>query len=377
MWVDSNDHRMIFFIGSLLLLISFLLILYLFYPALLTFLQPSLEPCRVQILHAPSIAKADEDKGEAPQNSTLSIIIPAYNEQERLPKMLQAATEYLESPGESTMNNSSLLALSCSRVEWIVVSDGSTDQTETFYREFVDAWNKATTSSKNNNNPSWTWTLVVLPCNSGKGAAVRAGMLHASGAWRIMVDADGATDFGPGLEGLARAAATRKTRSDNDADNNKDIIIVGSRAHLQTTATAQKRSIVRQALMHAFHFFCASLVGSNDIQDTQCGFKLFSSSAADQLFRDLHLRGWAFDTELLYMGMTEYEMTVLEVPVPWQEVDGSKLNTSAWNLGLVAVTMLRDMICIRLCYTLGIWKVNGGRKPIQATASEQSRRKRD
>lgn len=70
----------------------------------------------------------------------------------------------------------------------------------------------------------------------------------------------------------------------------------------------------------------------------------------------LHLRCWAFDTELLFLA-THLNYTLHEVVVPWQEVEGSKLHTSALNLALVSPGMFRDMVCVRLCYTLGLWKI--------------------
>ncbi|GKY97089.1 hypothetical protein MPSEU_000667400 [Mayamaea pseudoterrestris] len=309
-----------------------------FIATILAALQPSLEPCRVEILHQAQGLSSNSQQ-------TLSIIIPAYNEQDRLPKMLQAAVEYLtaashKSKGSSQQQqNPSMQALGCTHVEWIIVSDGSTDETEHVFRNYVTAWANKHSSKQ----VSWTWKLLVLPRNAGKGAAVRTGMLHSNAVWRLMVDADGATDFGPGLQALAKHVSA------ND-------IVIGSRAHLQKTKAAKQRGILRQGLMHAFHFLCVVLVGATEIQDTQCGFKLFRGSAATKLFNSLHLRGWAFDTELIYMAK-KLQMTIQEVDVPWREVEGSKLHTSTLNLALVAVAMLRDMVCVRLCYTLGLWRL--------------------
>ena len=342
-------------IGLASVILSLVLVIYTFYPAILAALQPTLEPCRAQVIH----------QGESSKTSTLSIVIPAYNEQDRLPHMLQAAVEYLSS-NKSNNNkttyqqqpNKALKALQCTCIEWIIVSDGSTDDTESVVRDFVTAW--ATKNARH--KTTWTWKLLVLPRNSGKGAAVRTGMLHASGNWRLMVDADGATDFGTGLEALA-------------AYSNTCDVIIGSRAHLQTTSATKTRSVLRQALMHGFHFLCVVLVGARDIQDTQCGFKLFKASAANKLFANLHLRGWAFDTELIYM-IKHFDIKIKEVPVPWHEVDGSKLHTTTFNLALVAVAMLRDMVCVRLCYTLGLWSVRVRQSTVRRSSTERIRKRR-
>jgi dolichyl-phosphate beta-glucosyltransferase len=269
------------------------------------------------------------------QQPVLSVIIPAYNEQERLPVMLQASYDYL-----SQSKCPSLEKLSSKQqgggdagsklllVEWLVVSDGSTDDTHGAYRTFC----------KGQTAPNMIWKYVELPVNTGKGAAVQSGMLAATGAYRLMVDADGATDFGPGLEALIES---------------KCEISIGSRAHLTHP------SIWRRLPSQVFQMLVYMCVGSN-IQDTQCGFKLFTQEAAMDIFHKLHLRGWAFDTEVIYLANQGFR--VQEVPVAWTEVDGSKLHTSLLNLALVAVSMLRDMLCVRLCYTMGLWKAERRRK---------------
>ena len=360
---SSASPSAVLWLGLASVLLSLVLAVYTFYPAILAVLQPTLEPCRAQVII----------QGELSKTSTLSIVIPAYNEQDRLPQMLQAAVDYLSTSTTSSSSNKStyqhqqqpnkaLKALQCTSIEWIIVSDGSTDDTETVVGDFVTAW--ATKNARH--KTTWTWKLLVLPRNSGKGAAVRTGMLHAIGSWRLMVDADGATDFGPGLEALAAASSNNTSSCD---------VVIGSRAHLQATTAAKTRSVIRQALMHAFHFLCVVLVGARDIQDTQCGFKLFRASAANKLFAHLHLRGWAFDTELIYM-VKHCGMTIKEVSVPWHEVDGSKLHTTALNLALVAVTMLRDMVCVRLCYTLGLWSVRVRRSTVRKSPAERIRKRR-
>ena len=92
------------------------------------------------------------------------------------------------------------------------------------------------------------------------------------------------------------------------------------------------------------------------VHDTQCGFKLFSRKAAQRIFPNQHIMRWAFDCELLYLG-NAMGIPVTEVAVEWNEVDGSKVSILTASL-----QMLRDLIIIRLCYTLGVWKYssNGG-----------------
>lgn len=223
---------------------------------------------------------------------------------------------------------------SSTNIEWIIVSDGSTDGTLQVAESYA--------SSKGNTKDS-IWKVVILLTNSGKGAAVRAGMLAATGALRLMVDADGATDFD---------ALVKLLEKDISAP-----IVFGSRAHL---ASQTQRSFIRTLLMHAFHC-CVNLLVGSTIQDTQCGFKLFTAQAAEVLFSSLHLQRWAFDIELVVLA-NRLALSVQEVGVPWQEVEGSKLDSSKLQLALVAIGMLRDMLCVRLCYTFGIWRVNHDKK---------------
>ncbi|GAX11515.1 dolichyl-phosphate beta-glucosyltransferase [Fistulifera solaris] len=256
----------------------------------------------------------------------LSIIIPAFNEELRLPIMLEDAFHYLTSPSCPALKQ-----LGKGAVEWIVVDDGSSDQTGRAFRRYVE---------EKPPSHNMCYKLITLPRNLGKGAAVQSGMLAATGQFCLYVDADGATSFGPGLEALTHQLMS-----------GKEFVFMGSRAHLQ-----QERSFLRRFLALAFRVLLTITLGpaAQHIRDTQCGFKLISRNAAQRIFRTLHLQRWAFDIEVLYLAV-HLQVTVKEEVVPWHEVEGSKLNTSIWNLALVSLSMLRDMICVRLCYQLGIW----------------------
>lgn len=308
--------------------------------------------------------KLSENNTDTP-TALLSLVVPAYNEEVRIPIMIQAAHDYLQStagskllqrlatcakvkvadgPKDDTNNNNNNNNKSNRQVEWVFINDGSWDGTCRVVRL---AHEQLEASSHKKEQPQHTWKLLSLKENSGKGAAVKTGMLQASGHYRLMVDADGATEFGTGLEHLV----TRLEKSLEEHPTSP-VAVFGSRAHLQSAA---KRSFVRTLLMHAFHFFVSILV-STDIQDTQCGFKLFTQDAAESSFNKLHLRRWAFDTELLVRLRLQH-ILVEEVGVPWQEIDGSKLATSKFALACASLSMLRDMICVRACYSLGIWSV--------------------
>ena len=83
--------------------------------------------------------------------------------------------------------------------------------------------------------------------------------------------------------------------------------------------------------------------------DTQCGFKLFSREAAMRLFPAQHLERWAFDVELLYL-VRQHNVQLEEVPVRWEDVEGSHLNVLE-----ASFTMARDMLLVKVLYLMGVW----------------------
>lgn len=182
---------------------------------------------------------------------------------------------------------------------------------------------------------------------------MKTGMLRSLGQLCLMIDADGATDITDGLPKLLKEIHTLNN-TNNTSSSPPMSVVFGSRAHMEKDSSSS-RSKVRTFLMHAFHFFVKALC-SPKIRDTQCGFKLFTRSAAILLFTNLHLRRWAFDTELVVIA-EKLNIAVSEVGVVWNEIDGSKLDRGKLSLALVSLGMLRDMICVRACYFLRIWKL--------------------
>ena len=249
----------------------------------------------------------------------LSLIVPAYNEYVRLPPMMDATMDYLEKRRRRDSNFT---------YEVIIVDDGSRDET---VRVSVDYSKKYTTERVR---------VLKLYENNGKGGAVRKGMLRARGKYLLMVDADGATTISD-IERLE----DRMKKIENDGLG----MVVGSRHHLMDEAIAE-RSQLRNFLMFGFHFY-VSIMCAAGINDTQCGFKLFSRQAARNIFPSQHIERWAFDVELLYLANT-LGIPIGEVAVNWQEIDGSKV-----NLFESIPQMARDIFTIRACYVLGIWKI--------------------
>lgn len=261
-----------------------------------------------------------------PCSRELSVVIPAYNEELRMPVMLDEAMEYLENRQKQNP---------CFTYEVIVVDDGSKDKTTEVAMQY---------SRKFGADKVRVLTLVK---NRGKGGAVRMGTLSSRGKLILMADADGATKFCD-IEKVEAGLNEVNSKLDNLA------ISCGSRAHLEKDSVAQ-RSMFRTFLMYGFHFlvwfFCV-----RGIRDTQCGFKLFTREAALKTFSSLHVERWAFDVELLYIAQC-FKIPIAEVAVNWTEIEGSKL-VPFWSW----LQMGRDLVFIRLRYVTGAWKLQSPQK---------------
>ncbi|CAH0560902.1 unnamed protein product [Brassicogethes aeneus] len=260
----------------------------------------------------------------------LSVIVPAYNEEVRLPPMLDECTEFLEERCKTNKNF---------KYEIIVVSDGSKDGTVKVAHKYCE---KLGTDKIR---------VLDLENNRGKGGAVRLGMLSARGAMLLFADADGATTFAD----LQKLEDSLKTPLENDYTLNPDkienqlAISIGSRAHLEEESVAT-RSFFRTILMYGFHFL-VWLFAVRGLKDTQCGFKLLTREAARVCFESMHVERWAFDVELLYIAQ-KLNIPITEIAVRWTEIDGSKV-TPVWSW----IQMGGDLGLIWLRYTIGAWKI--------------------
>ena len=220
----------------------------------------------------------------------LSLVIPAYNEELRLPQLLESLRSHV---GDTT--------------EVIVVDDGSVDDTSAVAEDALSS----VAGSR----------VIRLDQNRGKGAAVRAGVGEAEGRVVAYMDADMATD----LSGLS-ALIGGLTEAD---------VSIGSRAH--------DRSVVRGARLdrtimgRTFNGVARAVTGFDHL-DTQCGFKAFRRPAAKLLFATSRINGFAFDVEILHLAH-ELGLRVVETPVDWAHVDGSKVQP--WS---DAVRMLSDTL---------------------------------
>ncbi|KAI5062199.1 hypothetical protein GOP47_0022738 [Adiantum capillus-veneris] len=270
-----------------------------------------------------------------PAQKYLSLIIPAFNEEDRLPVYIEETLRYLQRRA---------LIDKTFTYEIIVVDDGSTDKTVKVAFDYV---RKHTLDRVR---------VIKLGRNYGKGAAVRKGMLCARGELLLMLDADGATKI-TDLEKLETEIKNMAEQQSSLRANragpplgvgDSSVVVFGSRAHLEQKALAT-RKWYRNFLMKGFHF-CVLLVAGRGVRDTQCGFKMFTRAAARQLFVNLRLKRWCFDVELVYL-CKKLRIPIREVAVTWTEIPGSKVKL------LSIVHMLIELVLIRLGYGLQIWKI--------------------
>lgn len=231
--------------------------------------------------------------------SHLSVVVPAYNEEERLPRTLDRLKEYYDAQPYD--------------YDVAVVSDGSKDRTADIAHEFARA--------------NGRFRLISYPDNQGKGYAVRKGMLEATGDLILFCDADLAT---PQEE-------TEKLleRMNQGAD-----VAIGSRP-LQASNLEVRQPWYREMLGRSFNM-AVQTIGIRGIDDTQCGFKMFTAAANKDIFERCKLNGFGFDFEAL-MVARDLGYRIDEVPIRWRHQEGSKV-----VLMRDGPRMLRDLLKLRM-----------------------------
>ena len=220
----------------------------------------------------------------------LSVVIPAYNEAERLPLTLIDIDRHLANQEYS--------------YEIVVVISHSTDHTVEIVKRFASFL------------PNLKY--IALSENRGKGFAVKTGMLAAKGTYKLYMDADNSTAVVEFNKFLPYLRAAQGERFD---------IVIGSR-RLSGSRVSPPMPISRRILsMGALVFI--KIFGVRGFSDTQCGFKAFSTEAADSLFGALVTDGWLFDVELLVRAK-KGGLKVKEVPIFWAHNPGSKVDTGQY-----------------------------------------------
>lgn len=225
----------------------------------------------------------------------LSIIIPAHNEETRLPQTLEQALAFLK-----TQNYPS---------EILVVENGSSDHTFEVAQEFAQR------------HPT---LRVIRETERGKGLAVRRGMLEARGQYRFMCDAD----LSMSIEQVSRFLHPHSQNVD---------VAIGSRE--AAGAVRFDEPPYRHIGGRAINFAIRVLILPG-LQDTQCGFKCFTAEAAEKIFPRQTLAGWSFDIELLYIAR-RLGLTVREIPIHWRFSPETKLSAVQ-----DALRMVRDIFRI-------------------------------
>lgn len=234
-----------------------------------------------------------EQRGALTADSTivLSIVVPAYNEEDRLGSTLKRMLAYFD--GQQTP------------YEIIVVDDGSTDGTIEIVRHIAERRAQV--------------RLLSYASNRGKGYAVRYGMLRAHGVRVLFCDADLATP----IEEIEKLSAQLDAGFD---------IAIGSR-DVVGSQLLKRQSFVREMGGRIFNKI-VQLMAVPGIHDTQCGFKLFTRSASQTVFRRCQVDHFAFDVEMLYLAVKVFGLKVAEVPVRWAHQEGSKVRfvRDAWRM---------------------------------------------
>ena len=244
---------------------------------------------------------------------SISVVVPAYNEEERLPLSLSSILSYLEGGGYE--------------YEVLVVDDGSTDSTAASVESLILSGAAGV-------------SLLRGEGNRGKGSSVRKGVLAAANEYILFTDADLSTP----IEEMEKLSAALDAGSD---------IAIASRA-LPGSDIRVRQNRLRERMGKTFNLVIRS-IGLTRFRDTQCGFKMFRREAARDLFGRSRVDGFAFDMEILFLaGKLGYSVT--EVPVVWVNSPKSRVSTVS-----DPVKMLLDVLRVRWMDLRGLY--GGGRRP--------------
>lgn len=230
------------------------------------------------------------------QSKTLSIVIPAYNEEKRIVGSLNQLFLYLDSEKITA--------------EIIVVDDGSTDQTFKLLCPFKDKIK----------------IISVWP-NRGKGYAVKRGVFKASGELILFFDADLATPLSE-IGEFIRFSELTSYQYD---------LLIGSRDLSRITV---HRTLFRALIGQIFKLI-SHLILPLEVKDSQCGFKMMKREVAVEIFKKARIERWAFDLEVLYLAQKK-GCRIIEIPVAWTEKSGSRI-----KLLRDGIRMLSDLFKIR------------------------------
>lgn len=235
----------------------------------------------------------------------LSLILPAHNEEKRLPECMEKTAGFIASHSEP--------------IEVILVENGSSDCTYAMGLEYAK---------------QYPWLKVIHEEKAGKGSAVRRGMLESKGRYRMFADVDFSMPVSevdhfipPMLSDYTIAIGSRE--------------VPGARRYNEPP--------YRRFTGRIFNLIVQILV-VRGIHDTQCGFKCFSAEAAERIFRTQKIDGWAFDAEVLFLAQ-HLGYKIIEVPIQCYYEGNSKV-----NMFRDSIHMLKELIQIRVNYFRGVYK---------------------
>jgi len=254
------------------------------------------------------------------EKPTVSVVIPAYNEEWRILPTVGAIATHMCSRGEPW--------------ELVVADDGSTDTTVALLADLRFP----------------NMRVLIAERNKGKGDAVRRGMLAAEGQYVLFADADQSTP----IEQFDRLLDQLKDGYD---------VAVGSRA--AAGAAVSGRSPLRKVLSRGLRLLVSVGFGVK-VADTQCGFKLFTADAARTLFELQIVDNFSFDLEVLYLS-DKVGLRVAEVPVEWIDAPGTRVDAAK-----VTLQFLADLVKIRINDLRGHYTVGGHRSVARAAARRRA-----
>ena len=213
---------------------------------------------------------------------SISIVIPAYNEAERIGPTIETIHDYFRKKPQS--------------FDIIVINDGSRDNTANIVLDLAKEIRNV--------------ILLDIPINQGKGFAARKGMIHAAHDLILLTDADLSTP----VDEFEKLVPWMRKGYD---------IVIGSRGMKESEITL-RQPWYRRMMGKAFNLLVRTLI-VNDFKDTQCGFKLFRRGAAARIFRASKINGFAFDVEILFIAKKMGYKTK-EVPIRWIDSPRSRVN---------------------------------------------------
>ena len=241
----------------------------------------------------------------------LSIVVPAYNEEERLVASIEKIASYLDAAGIDA--------------EILVVDDGSKDST-------AELAAKALLGRRGR--------VLRNGDNRGKGYSVRHGVVEARGRFVLLTDADLSTP----IDEHAKLAAVIR---DRDLD-----VVIGSRA-LPESDVQVRQAWLRQTMGRSFNTIIRAVTGL-PFRDTQCGFKLLDRDRVKPLFDKMVVNRFAFDVELLFL-CARFGLSVADVPVTWRNATGSKVSVFGDPLNMIV-----DVLRVRWRFRRGLYNPEPG-----------------